>query len=110
MSDTRKSDALSNFLLASAVVLAGMYGLEKYNRSALDDAEARALAIQVEGCEAHAVGQKGTALGLRCTNAEQAATAVSGVTGFEAIWIEADDKRYQCPIGVTSLSDCTNAQ
>ena len=110
MSDARKSDALSNFLLASAVVLAGMYGLEKYNRSGLDEAEARALAVQVAGCEAHAVGQKGAELGLRCESAEDAAAAVSGVTGFEAIWIEAQGKRYRCPVGVASIADCTSNQ
>lgn len=107
MSERRKSDALSNFLLFSAVVLAGMYGLEKFNRSALEDAEARAMAIQIEGCEAHAVGQKGADLGLKCADAEQAAGAVSGVSGFDSIWITAQDKRYQCSAGTKSLSDCS---
>ncbi len=103
-----RDDPLSVFLLLAALLLGGMYLLERAQTARLDEAAANAHALSETAwrppdCTLHAAGQAGDTLVLDCraatTTLESIAEAVAGAPAhdFESVIVVRESDRMRCP-------------
>jgi hypothetical protein len=115
---TSRRDPLSSFLLAAAVLLAVMYGLETFAETTLEKQTVAAAAIgataELPQCQVGAAGHNGKALVVRCTSDVDTALEamanldLTALASFDTVYLHARERALVCSaLGANWTERCT---